>query len=250
MRTLKLCFVVALAGVFALPATSMAFDEDWGAPVNIKDKIIEFGAGRSDREGDGLPDTFQAWLMDVAIFQGIQVNGKDIGESNPSIMETNQTYYLGGGMLPFGAFSFLGPYYGCTSPAGYNYWQNSVAVPNGFSMSDPLVDPNWDADLYGNLIAPGDDPDGDGFTNQQEWDLVLAAFKRIPNKDWTTWNDVDWGNAFEDDHGLGVGPAPGLPETDVMSAWANVALDPARTPEPATLAMLGLGGVMLLRRRR
>ena len=107
------------------------------------------------------------------------------------------------------------------------------------------------------LVANGDDPDlpygfatGTSFSAPYAASAAALAFSINPNLTATQVQNILFDTAFNPDN-----PNPGTPFWDQTYGWGRVdfaavaAVTAATVPEPASLGVLALGGLILLRRR-
>lgn len=125
-----------------------------------------------------------------------------------------------------------------STPSFIDFWHSSYQYSWEITNSDVQVMGSWYPDPCGH--------DGSGTTGPLSIDKMLVYHIDEPEIVANIFVDVDsfgYGDIYIDD--ITFGQAMGHDVTG-MRCWGNVTI----TPEPATICLLGLGGLALRRRRR
>lgn len=231
------CTIAAMvAGGLALAAATQAH----AVPITVLNNSFE-----TDDVPDNLflelqPDSWTqgagaSFVSDKAVFAGNGIAGAQDGDqyilagnSGPTFI--HQDTSLDWSSLSVGdtlAVSVWTTYRDDITPPEVFFWLNDVSEPD--DGDSPLNSGAIDVTDGGQVAA--------GVWTQQTWEVVVtqADLDFAANNSWGTVN-VQVGFAFG-----------GFPS---QVALDNVSLEYTPVPEPASLALVALGGVCLLRRRR
>ena len=233
MSKRSMCTAILAATAFcAIPMVVMAQAPDV-TTLNIKDLLIDdIGIERDDVDGgavnncandetsyngDGIPDVFTAWL--AMVYCQVDANATVI----TALQDCIDQCFVDIPIPAYAAYATALGFICGVSPEGYEL-AASYAACYYLTLSGPE---NYSTAAHAYLAADAD-PDSDGISNLDEFLAACTDFG-LDGTDFQNWSDGEWGIAYEDEHGLGVGV--GSPD-DVMERYGVYARTPGSTPPP------------------